>query len=284
MSTKVEISIAGRGEADAPLLGDLIEQIQDYIAMVNAVAETVTGDSAQRFDWQVVGMSKNSPARMTLEAVPLPGHQEGPMVAARARDLTNEGLQELIQNKTRPVFFTDNVIDCTERFLTRITRGVAATSVGPGIDEAPPFTIRTPAAIEGLRHLAAVREADPVHPYTELGSFEGHIQNVGTDGYQRPYVVIKSRVTGESVRCILSGAALKALESEPVAKVVWRSRRVTATGILRYRTVGRLSTADVSKLDFEPGRESLPQLRDIIDPNFTDGLSSEEYLERLRNG
>jgi hypothetical protein len=45
-----------------------------------------------------------------------------------------------------------------------------------------------------------------------------------------------------------------------------------------------LSTADVSKLDFEPGRESLPQLRDIIDPNFTDGLSSEEYLERLRNG
>jgi hypothetical protein len=50
MATIVEISIAGRGEADAPLLGDLIEQIQDLFAMLNGVAETMAGDATERFD------------------------------------------------------------------------------------------------------------------------------------------------------------------------------------------------------------------------------------------
>jgi hypothetical protein len=284
MSTRVELSIAGRGEADAPLLSDLIEQVQDFFAMLNGVAETISGDTVERFDWRVIGLSKNSPARLVVEAVARQGHADGPEIAARARDLTADGLQQLVGEGTRPVQWNDNVIEASERFLTRITRGLASTTVGGDGDAAPQVTIGTAAAIRGLQHLAVVREAEPVHPYRELGSFEGYIQNVGTDGWQRPFIIIKSRLSGADVKCFLSGAALRKLEDEPVAKVVWRNRRVTAIGVLKYRSVGRLSQAEVTQLDFADPAEALPQLRDIIDPEFTQGLSSEEYLERVRNG
>lgn len=284
MSTRVELSIAGRGEADAPFLGDLIEQIQDFFAMLNGVAEAITGDTVERFDWQVVGLSKNSPARLTVEAVARAGHSDGPAVAARARDLTADGLRQLVAEGTRPVYWNDNVIEASSRFLRRITHRLSSTTVGDIGDGAAAFTIGTAAAIEGLRHLEIVRETEPVHPYKELGSFEGHIQNVGTDGWQRPFIIIRSRLSGADVKCFLSGEALRALEDEPVAQVVWRNRRVSALGILKYRSVGRLSQAEVSSLDFAEPDERLPQLEEIIDANFTDGLTSEGYLERVRNG
>ncbi|MCC2981269.1 hypothetical protein [Sphingomonas sp. IC4-52] len=284
MATTVEISIAGREDADAPLLGDLIEQIQDFFAMLNGVTETLTGDAIERFDWKVVGLSKNSPARITVEAIPLPGHSDGPQIAERAREITVGGLRQLIAKGERPLYFSDNVIEAADRFLRRMTRQLSATTVGSSDAEATEVTVGTVAAIEALRHVEIVREAEPVHPYRELGSFEGYIQNVGTDGWQRPFIIVKSRVTGADVKCYLSGEALRALEDEPVAQVVWRNRRVTAVGVLKYRSVGRLSQAEVTRLDFADPDESLPQLKDIIDLGFTDGLSSHEYLERVRNG
>lgn len=284
MTTTVELSIAGRGEADAPLLGDLIEQIQDFFAMLNGVAESLSGDAISRFDWQVVGLSKNSPAKLVVEAIPLAGHRDGPEVAAKARDITTGGLKLLIASGERPLYWNDNVIEAADRFLSRITRGLTETSVASLESNTPAVTIGVAAALEGLKHVSRVREAEPVHPYRELGSFEGYIQNVGTDGWNRPFITIKSRVSGADVKCFLSGEALRALEDEPVANVVWRNRRVNAVGILKYRSVGRLSQAEVTSLDFADPFEPLPSLGDIIDRQFTGGLSSTDYLERLRNG
>lgn len=252
--------------------------------MLNGVAEALTGDAVDRFDWQVVSLSKNSPARIRVEAVPIGGHYEGPEIAARARDITTGGLKQLVATGERPLNWNDSVIEAADRFLKRITRGLSETSVGSTDEDAPEIVIGTSAAIQALNHVEIVRKAEPVHPYRELGSFEGHIQNVGTDGWERPYIVIKSRISGADVKCFLSGAALRSLESEPVAKVVWRHRRVTAIGVLKYRSVGRLSQAEVTELDFAEPDKALPQLTDIIDCQFTGGLTSEDYLERLRNG
>lgn len=284
MATMVEISIAGRGDADAPLLSDLIEQIQDFFAMVHGVSNTLTGNAAQQFDWRVVGLSKNSPARLIVEAVPFRGHVDGPDLAAEAADVTAAGLMQLISTGDRPAAFDDNVIDAADRFLRRMTRGLTETTIAtPGL-AAPEFAIGTVAAVEGLRHIERVREVEPVHPYRELGSFEGFIQNVGADGWGRPFIIIRSRLTGVDVKCFVSGDALRALEDEPVADVVWRNRRVIAQGILKYRSVGKLSQAEVSSLDFVSALTPQIKLADIVDPDFTAGLSSSEYLERLRDG
>lgn len=283
MTTKVELSIAGRGERDEPLLGDLIEQIQDFFEMVNGVAASVAGNDVERFEWRVVGLSKSSPARVVVEARALPGHKEGPSIAAEARDIATRGLAQLAISEGRPLHFTDNVIDAAERFARRMTRGLAATVVGDP-DGGAVVAIRAPEALQVLAHIDHVREAEPVHPYRELGSFEGYIQNVGTDGWGKPYIIVKSRVSGSDIKCYLIEDARKALEDERVADVVWRERRVTAVGILKFRSVGKLSQAEISRLDFADPREHLPQFQDIVNPNFTSGLRSDEYLERLRNG
>lgn len=282
MTTTVELSIAGREDDDAPLLADLIEQIQDFFAMMNGVAASIAGDDVERFDWKVVGLSKNSPARVTVEAVARKGFKDGENAAREARDTLVAGLAEIRHSDVRPLHFTDNVIDAANRFSRRVTDRLAATVVGDGLGDL--VIIRPSDAAIVVRNLTLLQTADPIHPYRELGSFEGYIQNVGTDGWQRPYVIIKSRITGSDVRCILSGDALRDLEKEPVANVVWRHRRVVAFGILKYRAVGKLSQADVERLDFADAKEALPQLVDIIDSEFTGGLSSQDYIERVRNG
>lgn len=282
MTTKVELSIAGRGADDAPLLGDLLAQIQDFFEMVNVVAASITGDDVERFDWRVVGLSKNSPARVTVEAFPRHGYSDGEGIAAKARNEVVAGLIQLQTSNVRPLYFNDNVAELADRFIRRVATSLTETGIGDG--ENPVALITTAGAVAAIENLNTVREEDPVHPYRELGSIEGHIQNVGEDGYGRPYIIIKNRITGKDVRCILSGSALRALEEEPVAKVVWRKRRVTAIGVLRYRSVGKLSQADVERLDFADPLEALPQVRDIIDKQFTHGLNSEDYLEKVRNG
>lgn len=282
MSTTVQLRIAGRGPADAPLLGDLLDQIQDFFEILNGVAASMAGDDSDHFEWRVVGLSKNSPASITVEALPRPGFPEGANLAARARDQVTIGLKELRVSDVRPLHFTDNVLEAADRFARRITRSLAETTIETGATET--LTLRSVDAVPVVDNIEAVRTFDPIHPYKELGSFEGYIENVGTDGWGRPYIIIKSRLNEILVKCFLSGDALAALEMEPVANVVWRQRRVTATGVLKFRSLGRLNQAEIKHLDFADPNEKLPQLKDVIDREFTGGLSSDEFLERIRNG
>lgn len=282
MTTRVEISIKGRGVSDAPRLEDLIEQVQDFFAMIRVVAHSLAGDDAEHFEWQVVGLSKSSPARLVAEAVPLPGFSDGPQLAAQARDITARGLQQLVREGERPAYFDDNVIDAADRFAQRLQRGLLATEVASESNTL--LAIGTPEAVQARKNIAIVNGDEPIHAYREIGSLEGVIQNVGTDGWGKPYIMIRSRITNRDVRCYLSGEALKALESEPVANVVWRNRKVHAIGVLRYRSEGVCTRAEVSRLDFIDPSEPLPRLADIVDRDFTGGLSTENFLERLRSG
>lgn len=282
MATTVQLSIAGRGQDDAPLLDDLLDQVRDYFLIIDGVAASIAGDDGGQYDWRVVGLSKSSPATITVEAVPRPGFPNAVALAEEARRQAAFGLGKLRVESVRPLHFTDNVLEAADRFVRRVTKGLVETTVVA--DGTTELTLRALDATATINHITEVREDDPVHPYKELGSVEGLIQSVGADGWGHPFIIIRSRLTGTDVKCFLSGDALKALEQEPVANVVWKQRRVTALGVLRFRSLGRLSQADVTRLVFSEPTEPLPQASDVIDRNFTGGLSSVEYLERLRNG
>lgn len=282
MTTTVKLSIAGRGEDESPLLDDLLDQVRDYFQMIDSVAKSMTGEAVEQYDWRVVGLSKNSPATITVEAVPRHGFPDAALVAARAGQQTAFGLARLQTESVRPNYFTDNVLEAADRFAQRVTAGLTETVIA--VAGAPDVVIRPTEAAAAMEHIARVREDDPVHPYKELGSIEGLIQSVGADHWGHPFIVVRNRITATDVKCFLKGEALRALEQEPVANVVWRQRRVTAIGVLRYRSLGKLSQADIDHLDFVDPTERLPQPSDVIDRNFTGGLSSEDYLERIRNG
>jgi hypothetical protein len=55
-------------------------------------------------------------------------------------------------------------------------------------------------------------------------------------------------------------------------------------GIIHYRSIGRISEVHVAEAEFGKPRTELPTIDDILDEDFTGGLRSEEYLDRLRDG
>lgn len=91
------------------------------------------------------------------------------------------------------------------------------------------------------------------------------------------------RLTGETVKCFVHGNALKAFEGHQIAEV-WSGRRVQLYGKLKFKAFGVLNQIDADEVRFLRNREELPTIDDITDENFTGGLSTEEYIARVRNG
>jgi hypothetical protein len=90
-------------------------------------------------------------------------------------------------------------------------------------------------------------------------------------------------LTGESIKCLVSGEAEREIENHQI-KDVWRSRRVQIYGMLHYRGPGDLREVEVVRVRFLRDRNELPSVDDILDPDFTGGMRSEDYLARLRDG
>lgn len=128
---------------------------------------------------------------------------------------------------------------------------------------------------------ATLRPSD--RPYREIGSIEGYLQGVERDGRGRRIAAIRARVTGELVKCIVAETAMPALEDCQIGDV-WRNKRVQVYGILHFRVLGKLDYIEAHNFIFFRDRHELPQLDDIVDPSFTGGLHSEDYLDRMRNG
>lgn len=120
--------------------------------------------------------------------------------------------------------------------------------------------------------------------YKELGSLEGVNRGVFRDHHGRSILHMIHRITGKMVKCILTGVALKKIQQHEIREVL-RGRRIRVVGLIHYRGLGKINYVDASDINFPRTRRAeLPTARDILDKNFTGGLRTEEYLERLRDG
>lgn len=120
-------------------------------------------------------------------------------------------------------------------------------------------------------------------PYRELGSFEGNAKSIERDGYGRHILWVRHRLNGDDVKCIVSGEAEKELEHHEI-KDVWRFRRVQVYGMLHYKGIGILKECEAVRVRFLKDCSELPTVDDILDPDFTGGMKSGDYLDRLRDG
>ena len=128
-----------------------------------------------------------------------------------------------------------------------------------------------------------VREPDTAAPYREVGSVDATLQSVERDGYGRAIIHAKLRLNGDTVKCVLSDEAQGGVEGHTIADV-WKNQRIRVVGTIHYRAGGHITQILCDQVQFLRPRSDLPSADDIINTNFTGGLSSEEYLERLRSG
>jgi hypothetical protein len=282
MSDPIHLTIRGHDAAtDAPTVEDLLAQIEDWTAILRGVEQAIAEDGASEIEWRVTGASMNSP--LAFELTPFP-RRHGTNIERRTRQLKEQvtaGLQLLRSKPERPSYFTDPVLEKAERFFRRVTNGLDLTAVDFG-DNLPPVRITPAEASAAVANTVAVRKPKD-KPYREIGSAEGVLQRVERDGHGRPVLFVKLRLDGEIVKCIAHGDAESEVEHHEIGDV-WRGHRVRVFGTLYYKALGHITQIDCDAVQFLRPRHELPRPNDIIDENFTGGLRSEEYLERLRNG
>jgi hypothetical protein len=282
MSDPIRLTIRGHNFAtDAPTVEDLLAQIGDWISILRGVEEAVAEDGASEIEWRVTGVSMNSP--LAFELTPFP-RRHGTNIERRTRRVKEQvtvGLQLLRSKAERPSYFTDPVLEKAERLFQRVTNGLDLTAIEFG-DNLPRVEITPTDAREAAANTLAVRKPKD-KPYREIGSLEGALQRVERDGYGRPVLYVKLRLDGETVKCIARGDAQSEVEQHEIGDV-WNNRRVRVFGTLFYKALGHITQIDCDTVQFLRPRDELPRPGDIIDENFTSGLRSEDYLERLRNG
>lgn len=282
MGKVIRIRISGSGAgADAPTVEDVLDQVRDWLDVIRGVEEAVSDDGGLSIDWRLTDASRNSPLTFECEAFPKSHAVNIDRHVERVLHHTACGLKGLQNEAQRPEYFTDKVLSKARGMFERVTNGLSLTEVdfGSGL---PQFLITPAIARTAAANTVRVLAPAPT-PYREQGSVEGCIQGVERDGHGRKLLFLRHRVTGDIVKCVISGKALADVEDHRIADV-FRNRRVLVIGRLHYKSVGKLSHIDAQDLRFLRPRSELPQIDDIVDPDFTGGVRSEDYLEEMRNG
>jgi hypothetical protein len=281
VSRKIKLSIRARGPTGSPTVEDLLDQLRDYFEILEGVEEALAEDGRRALEWRIVSASTNTPITIVAAAFP---KDFGVDIERRAEIVTRQtalGLNALKMGGERPSFFTEEILVKAEKMFERVTNGLDETLIDhgpdlPGLDLTP-----------GIARAAAANTravlAPKAKPYKELGSIEGNAQRIERDGFGRRILWVRYRLNGESIKCLCSGEAASELEQHQI-KDVWRHRRVQVYGMLHYRGIADLREVDAIKIRFLRDRNELPNVEDILDPDFTGGVRSEDYLARLRDG
>lgn len=282
MRKTIKLSISGKGaETDAPTVEDALDQLRDYLDILQGVEEAVAGSSVSALVWRLVDARRNSPLAFEIQAFP---RQYATNIDSRAEIVTTEtarGLAILQARAERPPHFTNRVMRRAHRIFERATNGISISEADFG--ETLPKTQITPTVGRTTARNIDLVLTTPERPHQELGSIEGRLQGIARGGWGRRTVYVIDRITGEPIRCLVSDGLAPELEVREI-RDVWRYSRVEVRGRIHFSGGGAIDHVDAEEFIFLRQRSDLPQIDEIIDPDFTGGVGTEEYLERLRYG
>ncbi len=282
MGTVVKITISGRGpDTDAPTVEDALDELRDYLDILRGVEEAVAGTQISAIDWRLVDARRGSPLAFDFQPFP---KQYAVNIDQRVEIVLTEtavGLTALQARAERPRHFTNPVMRKAHRVFQRVTNGLGISEIDFGTN-LPAMRLTPKIARNAARNVDQVL-TPPDRPYKEIGSVEGYINGAELDGFGRRVIYIIERISGETVKCLVTPEALPGLETREL-RDVWRYRRAEVYGRIHFQALGKIEQIEAQSVRFLRYRADLPQVDDIIDPDFTGGMRTEEYLDRLRDG
>jgi len=281
MSKVITLSVsASDPESDAPTVGDFIDQVRDYFELMALVEGTLAEDGSSVIDWRIVKARKNSPLTLEVQAFPKEYAVNIDQRAQLILSNTLGGLRRLAQEASRPQYFNDQALLKANRIFERVTNGFDRMTVE--IEGGAPVVITPTVARASAKNIRDTLTPKG-KPYRELGTIEGHVKHVDSDGYGRSILTLRHRLTGNEIKCIMTGEAKAEVSVHEIGDV-WKLRRIEVFGTIHYRAQGKISQVEATRVRFLKARSELPDANAIIDPEFTGGLTSEEYLSRLHDG
>lgn len=282
MARPVYVTIKGADVAgvDAPAVDDLLGQIRDFVEVLRGVERAIDAKQSNELIWRVTNAKMNSPISVELTPFPVnPAVYVGERVDEVERAAMN-GLMALARGEARPAYFTDEVLPKARQIHARVLNGLANTEFR--FDQAisaEPIVVDRGSAQQVER--VFISEKETAFPYRELGSVEGFISRAELDGHGRAVLRFKSRLDGTEIKAIAEGTAFRQLEALRLSDV-WRGVRVRVYGTISYKKLGHIDGMHATGIEVLD-QSKLPGIDDIVDPNFTNGLSTEEFLKEIRD-
>ncbi len=283
MANSIKITIKGSNETgiDAPTVEDFLGQVHDFLAVLQNVEKAVSEDGKNELVWRVTHAQMNSP--ICFEVTPFPKNP-AIYIDARAAQVERVAMEGIVAIKTGdqyPPYFNKYSMAKTRAIYARVMNGLADTSFsfGPAIAPEPVIIDRNTARNVEAFYQAAL--ATQPAPYRELGSVEGFVSKAERGDIGCAILRFHSRLDGTEIKAIAEGRAFQQLEALRLSDV-WEGVRVRVYGTIWYHSLGAIKKIDatgIEVLDQSP----LPNMDNIIDENFTNGVISENYLAALRS-
>jgi len=233
--------------------------------------------------WNLIFATTNSP--FTAEGAPVDLRTNAGAYGAISAHLEKiqRGMSRVVSGDEWESDFPIEKREVATRILKRNANGIGRTKILFG-DETKSLQISKENAERALDILE--HNGDTLHAYLfesfarrELGAVDGRIVDLGTD-YEEPGLRLREHKSGREFWCRIDHRAKEQIERTLTAGDVWSHRRVRIRGILNYDHTGKIVRVYDGTVTFIPEPEAT--LDSIYDPEFTEGYSVAEYLERLR--
>jgi hypothetical protein len=179
------------------------------------------------------------------------------------------GLKAIRAKAIRPNHFSDEALSNAKDLSLAVNGDVRKISVTGSLNGrlARPII---------LTHSVAKHVDEVIGPrYTAIGSVEGKLEMISIRRFFK--FGITHANTGRTVHCRFPFAMLETIKAS-------LGKRVIASGVVHYNAQDEPARVDVEWIRILKERNELPSIEDLggSDPDFTDGLSTEDYLRSLR--
>jgi hypothetical protein len=257
---KLRITIEGRpGSVSLSTFRAAVDRMEKLLGELET---SIGGDTGSDLRWVITDLSLGSLVVEIDSQAPPDRPQLGPEVARAAV----AGIEQIEKEGTTPPYFTERALR-RARDLIRLVghdgvQGLTLTADGQSVE---------------ISHLAAPRiNALLKVKRSAIGSVEGWLETISVHGQDR--FIIYHSGTGKSIECIIRSPQQLARAKEGFG------RRVNVAGIVYSNARGEPMRVDVESIRIFPDDHDLPTIAELSgsDPNFTGGLSTDEFIRSIR--
>lgn len=285
MTEPVKITITPSvADSDRLTVQDAAHQLLDLFDLLKLIDKKKGGTPDEQLEWCLTNVSMNSPLNAEVS-----GCSKDPTVLPdmRVLQVTGEfsrGMKAIIEGQSYDAWPDDDEMKFYTSILKRTTNGIGKTDISFG-DDRPAIVLSHRIAKEGLLRVEKrkidIEASKEDFTHQAHGSVEGVI--VSTQMYyNKPSVMIKERISGENIHCVMDQALSDTIGEEHNWSEVWQSKRVLVEGLISYDAAGRPKRVNASNITLVKTKKI--SLADIYDEDFTNGLPVGEYQEKIREG
>lgn len=255
-----------QGELGNITLAGFMSQLNDHLRMLREYDLAISREKKASLEWIITNVSTGSLIIETESRSRLKEKNFGPEIVKACVD----GWDRIEHEGMSPAYLTEQGMSAARRIVRRIGRegmeGFVVSAPGRSIAVSPKASVH-------MDQLIPVK-------YRSVGSAEGTLETISIHGGSR-FTIYHSR-TKKAIRCDIPEQEAKLLDRAKEAL----GRRVQARGLLERNARSEPIRIKAEHLRILREREELPTIAELGGkyPDFTGGLTSEEYVRSLRDG